>query len=61
MNTTEWSKEDHELYAKWVKQLGGDMWTAFGAEECLMLVEDEGILPTEVGEVQHNRSHEAYR
>lgn len=59
MNTTEWTNEDRELYARWERAYGQDANWFFHEGECLRVVDEEGVLPTEVGEWQANRAEEA--
>lgn len=60
IDTSEWSQADFAQYAEWQKEAHGrDDYDRMCAEDFLLLVEEEGIHPTEVGSYLHDKSDPA--
>jgi hypothetical protein len=59
MNTNQWTAEDKNLYEKWERLHEGAPEWYLGEGEWLRIVDEEGVLPTEVGEWQANRAEES--
>lgn len=55
IDTSTWSQEDFDLYAKWQKQARSNYVDSVFAEDFLLIVEEEGIEPTEVGSYLHDK------